>query len=449
MPRSTDPYWWEDAGRPVPSREEPLPAEVDIAVAGAGLTGLTAALTLARRGKSVLVLDAQAPGFGASSRNGGMIGGGHRLSVDDMEARYGKDTALRLLSEAHLESSAFVRKLMTDEGIDCDYVEAGRFRGLWKPTEYEAAARGLERLRKAIPLEAEMVPKTRQRDYVATDIYAGGVAYPRHGGLNPAKWVNGVLAAAIRHGAIAQGGTPVTGLGRDGAAHIVITPRGLVRAGGVLIATNGYTPAHFKALRRRIVPIPSYMVATEPLGVERIRSLLPRGSMVAESRERHCYYRPSPDGNRLVFGGRAAMFDAPEPLARAEMRRLMAQIFPGMKDVRFTHSWRGRTGFTFDFLPHVGKTGGIWHAMGYSGSGNAMAPFLGHKAALSMIGDPEGETAYSQTAFPPRWWHRGQPWFLPPADVVFRGRDIWNNLGKTVECLQEPSVADQHSRTNV
>jgi glycine/D-amino acid oxidase-like deaminating enzyme len=152
--------------------------------------------------------------------------------------------------------------------------------------------------------------------------------------------------------------------------------------------------------------------------------------MVAESRDRHCYYRPSPDGTRVVFGGRAAMLGVPNWFAEAELRRLLTQIFPQCSDVAFTHSWRGHTGFTFDFLPNVGQIDGVWHAMGYSGSGNAMAPYLGHKAALQIIGDPEGETAFSQTDFPTRWWHRGQPWFLPFADVLFRLKDVRSNIGR-------------------
>jgi len=427
MEADAAPYWWEDAGIPAAPPEEPLPADVDVAVIGAGLTGLSAARSLAKAGKSVLALDAGAPGIGASSRNGGMIGGGHRLSIDEMEARFGKGTALDLLTEAHLLSTEFAKDLIKEEQIDCDYAETGRFRGLWQASEFDAAAKGLARLQSLIPLEAEMVPKARQQDEVATDIYAGGVVFPRHGGLNPAKWVAGLLSAAQRAGALVQGGTPVTALRGEKTGYTVETDRGSVRAGQVLVATNGYTPSHIQSLKRRIVPIPSFIVATEPLGVNRVRALLPGGRMVAESRERHCYYRASPDGERLVFGGRAALFDAPASLVQSQIGGLIRQIFPDLQDVSFTHCWRGKTGFTFDYLPHVGQIDGVWHAMGYSGSGNAMAPYLGHKAAMRMIGDAAGETAFSKTGFPTRWWHRGTPWFLPFADVMFRARDALNN----------------------
>jgi glycine/D-amino acid oxidase-like deaminating enzyme len=147
--------------------------------------------------------------------------------------------------------------------------------------------------------------------------------------------------------------------------------------------------------------------------------------MIVESRERHCYYRPSPDGTRIIFGGRAAMFAAPEALAVSQMRGLLIQVFPELAGVALTHSWRGRTGFTFDSLPNVGQLNGIWHAMGYCGNGNTMAPYLGHKAALQIMAEPEGETAFARTNFPMHWWHRGT--FV---DVSFRIRDIWNNLNR-------------------
>ena len=425
---TSDPYWWEDAGRPKTPPEEPLPKQVDVLVAGAGLTGLSASLELARKGRSVLALDAMSPGEGASGRNGGMIGGGHRLSIDDLHARFGAGLAHDLLHEAHCASRDHALKVMRDECIACDYAETGRFRGLWTRAEYDSAGTEIDRLKALISVEAHMVPASEQRDEAGTELYAGGTVYPLHGGLNPAKWVGGLLDAARRAGAIVQGKTPVIGVERDGTEHLVHSSRGSVKARDVLVATNGYSGAAFPFARRRIVPIPSYIVASDPLSQDVMRSMFPKNRMVAESRERHCYFRPSPDGTRLIFGGRAAMFQVPDAFAQGELKRLIRQVFPGLGDIGFTHSWSGKTGFTFSFLPHVGQVDGIWHAMGYSGSGNAMAPWLGHKAGLLIAGDPGGRTAFQQTPFPTRAWHRGPPWFLPFADLMFRGRDVWHNL---------------------
>jgi glycine/D-amino acid oxidase-like deaminating enzyme len=425
-------YWWEDAGAPKAPAQVPLPREVDVVIVGAGFTGLSAARTIARAGKSVLALDAGAPGIGASSRNGGMFGGGHRLSIAELTSRFGAATAKGILHEAQIDATAFARSLMVEEKIDCDYRESGRFRGLWRLTEYEAAAIALKQLKALVPIEAEMIPKALQHREVATDLYVGGVAYARHGSLHPAKWVAGLLQAALRAGAMVQGDTPVIGIQPDGNAHLVKTPRGVVRCAEVLAATNGYTPSSLPHLRRRIIPVTSFMVATEILGRDRVKRLFPSGKMIVESRDRHCYYRPSPDGMRVLFGGRAAMFEAPEWLARSQMRSLLGGVFPELRSVRLTHSWRGRTGFTFDLLPNVGKLNGIWHAMGYSGNGNAMAVYLGHKVGLQILGDSAGSTAFSSTGFPIRWWHQGRPWFLPFADLTFRLKDVYNNLASKV-----------------
>lgn len=423
-----EPYWWSIAGEPTSPPKKSLPNEADIVIIGSGLTGLSAARTLSKAGKSVLALDSGAPGIGASSRNGGMVGGGQKMSPSALIARYGLETATGLMREAHIDSVAFVEDLIRSEKIDCSFTSTGRFRGFWKPIEYDRAGQDLDQMKKLFDLDAELIPQSRQHEEVSSDLYRGGVLYGRHAALNPAQWVKGIMTAAQRAGASVHGDTVVFSIERAGNKHVVNTNRGHIKCGSILVATNGYTGPVSPQLRRRIIPVPSFIVATEILGKDCVKSLIPNGRMIVESRERHCYYRPSPDGERIVFGGRAAMFDAPNLITDSDMRSLLKQVFPSLRDVNLSYSWRGRTGFTFEYLPNVGQIDGIWHAMGYSGGGNAMAPWLGHKAALNILGSPDGETAYSKTAFPTRWWHHGQPWFLPFADITFRLRDIYNRF---------------------
>lgn len=425
------PFWWDDADKLTTPAVQQIPGKADVVVIGAGHTGLSAARTLASRGRDVVVIDKEHPGFGASSRNGGMIGGGHRLSIDLLEKQFGQDIGRRMVREAHVDSYEFVERMIVDEKIDCDFRRSGRFRGFWHDQEYDRAARELEQLQSVVPVEAWMVSRGEQRREVDTDIYAGGTVFSSHGSLQPAKYVAGILAAATRAGASVYAGAPATKVERTRSGFEVITPQGKISATAVLAATNGYTDRTLQPQRRSIIPVPSFLVATEVLGQDAVKKLFPSGRMIVETRERHCYYRPSPDGQRIIFGARAAMFEAPEALVRREIKKLMTEIFPALADVQFSHSWRGRTGFTFEYLPNVGVRDGIWHAMGYSGSGNAMAPYLGHKAALQMLGDSEGETAFSHTPFSNRFWNRGYPWFLPFADVLFRFRDVQANARRS------------------
>lgn len=431
MPPSTHreiigaPFWFEDAGALKSSPQNHLPENADCVIIGGGLTGLSAARTLVKRGQHVIVLDAGSPGGGASCRNGGMVGGGHRLSWRQLSAEYGADLAQRLLHEAHLDSVSFVKQLIDEEKLACDFAECGRLRCAWTTADYDNAGRELEQLQKHLPLEAEMLPKQRQQQELATDLYAGGIVYHRHGSLNPAKFVAGLLQAASRAGATVIGNTPVTAIAEDNNALSVKTLRGRIRAGKVLIATNGYTPPCFPRLQRRVVPVPSFLCATAPLGKDAAAALIPGGKMIVETRARHCYYRLSPDGERLVFGARAAMHNTvSEKFARRQLRGLIREIFPSLEKVELSHSWRGLTGFSFDLLPNVGKQGNVWHALAYCGNGNSMAPWLGHNAALLMLGDNDNETAFFHTHFSDRRWYAGRPWFLPLATAAFRLRDL-------------------------
>lgn len=171
------------------------------------------------------------------------------------------------------------------------------------------------------------------------------------------------------------------------------------------------------------MPLSSYLIATEPLPVGTVAKLIPGGRMIVETRSRHCYYRASPDGQRIIFGGRAALGAIGPVPAAARLRKLLVQVFPSLVETRFTHSWAGRIAFPRNQMPHIGAIDGIYFALGYSGSGVALAPYLGHKVALKVLGSTDGHTAFDDVPFPTIPFHRGRPWFLPFLEIWYRVRD--------------------------
>jgi len=421
-----EPWWWEAAPRGV--YDAALPKQTDVAVVGAGFAGLSAALTLSRAGRSVLVLDAESPGYGASSRNGGMIGSGHRRGFADLSKAFGEAKARDFITEG-LRSLEFTRELIEREGIDCKLDICGRFRAAWRSQDYDTLARDAEFQVKEFGAEMSVVTRAEQSREVGTDRYHGGVIFHQHGGLHPGLFHAGLCDLAEQAGAVVAGHAAVTRLAREGDGFRLETVRGTVTARDVVIATNGYTGQVTQKLRRGLVPVSSYIVATEPLGDNRMKALIPGGRMIVETRSRHCYYRASPDGERLIFGCRAAL-RAIDPRTSAETaRKLIVDLFPTLKDVKLSHSWSGRLGMTRQQLPHVGRHDGLHVALGFNGSGVAMAPYLGHKAALKVLGDAEGRTPFEETELTAVPFYDGRPWFLPFMDLYYDMKDRMEGPG--------------------
>ncbi len=404
-----EPWWWQDAPRrhpdSQPDSQKPQispPRNCDVVIVGGGFTGLSAALTLAQAGRSVCVLEAQAPGSGASTRNGGMIGSGHKVPFAALEKKYGEPVALEAMREG-LRALEFTTNLIKTENIDCDFALTGRFRGAWRAMDYEATAREIEFLRQKIDLPAQMVSKAEQHTEVTTDRYHGGCIFHSHGGLNPAKFYDGILQNAEQAGAQVFGYSPVIDIEKNQAGFEVKTPDTKIQARDVLMATNGYTSRLAPEMFKRLIPISSYMITTEPLGRERVQALIPKMRMIVETRSRHCYYRPSPDGTRIMLGGRAALRQIDTVKSGRILRKLLVGIFPSLVDVSISHSWQGTLGFSTDHMPRIGRAGrdadGYYYAMGYSGSGVAMAPYLGWRAAHKILGTNEGKTGFDVLDF--------------------------------------------------
>jgi glycine/D-amino acid oxidase-like deaminating enzyme len=421
QPIEADPFWWEEAPRPA-LPEQPLPGTVDVVVVGSVYAGLSAALVLARAGRSVAVLERDRIGEGGSTRNGGITSGNIRIGFGAMIRRFGLERAKAVYGEGR-EARAALARFLAEEGIACHYGDVGRFTGAVRPAHYEHLAREADLLNRHLDLGAEMVPRIHQRRELGTDLYHGGMLRPDIGGLHPGLYHQGLLDRVLETGTTVHGEAPATGIRREGDGFEVASRAATVRARDVVVTTNAYTGAELPWLHRRIVPIPSQIIATEPLDPEMMDRLMPRRRMCGDTYHLSHYFRPSPDSSRILFGGRGGAGTG-DPQARhrhllADLRR----IFPELADVRITHSWWGHVGFTFDFLPKLTVHEGVHYATGFCGSGTVWAWWLGRKAALALLGEPEAASAFASDSFPTRPLYRGRPWFMPAVMSWFALRD--------------------------
>ena len=414
------PWWWE-AAEPGAETTQELPERTDVCIVGGGYAGLNCALELARSGTSCVVLDAQRIGEGASSRNGGLVTGGVKLAAADHSAQLGADRARRLSAEA-IGTLQFLDDLIRREGIDCDFARTGRFTCAWSRGHYDAMAAKAERLAELTGEPVYMVPPERQRDEIGSDHYRGGQVVEASATLHPAKYVRGLAAAAAQAGAVLVGGRRATGLTRRPGGWQVATDRGTIAAETVMVGTNAYTGRELPWFRRRVVPVASFMIATEELPPDLVRELVPKARALADSRRVLSYFRLSPDHRRVLWGGRVGTAAMDPRISARRLHAMMCKVWPQLKDARISHSWTGNVAFTFDFLPHLGSHDGIHYALGCQGNGVAMQSWLGNRAARAILRG-NSESAFADLTFPTAPLYGGNPWFLPGVLLWYRLRD--------------------------
>lgn len=415
------PYWWE-AAAPPPVTAPTLPDNVDVAIVGGGYCGLNAALELARRGASVAVLEAERIGFGASSRNGGMVSGGIKLASMNLGGSLGQARADALVSEA-MSSLPFVEDLIARENIDAEYKRSGRFLGAWSDAHFQHLQEQIPLYTRLTGMRAEALPPSRQREEIGSDYYRGGLVADAFGSLHPAKYHQGLATVTRKAGATIIDGTPVTGLVQESGGFRVATARGAFKAKHVFVATNGYTGAVTPWLRRRVIPVGSYIIATAPLDAALLKRLVPNGRMISDTKRVMAYYRLSPDGARVIFGGRASFRQISALTAAPVLHARMCEIWPDLLGTQITHAWTGNVAFTFDFVPHMGTHEGVHYALGCQGSGVAMMSYLGHQMALKLAGGANRPCAFDGLPFPTKPLYAGEPWFLPVVGWTYRMRD--------------------------
>ncbi len=419
------PFWHDQVPELSPELLEGaghLPEASDVVVIGAGYTGLSAAIATARGGRSTLVVDAGAPGHGCSSRNGGQISTSVKPSLESLAKKFGPDRA-RAIRATGAEALKWIADFVTSEGLDCDFKRAGRFHAAHTPAHYDILVRDADKMREQEGIESFSVPRQNQRSELGTDAYFGGVVYPDHCSVHPAKLHREFLRLASGAGANVIGHAAALDIERDGKGFRVHTAKGTVKAGDVIVATNGYTTGLVPWLRRRVIPIGSYIIATEELPEPVIDELFPTDRIASDSCKVVYYYRASTDRKRVVFGGRVLAAEAEAIQSAPLLYRDMCRIFPALKGFGVSHVWSGTVAYTFDELAHTGVHDGIHYALGYCGSGVSMAGFLGMRAGQKVLGLADGKTAFDGLPNPTRPLYTGKPWFLPAAVAYYRWRD--------------------------
>ena len=406
-----------------------LPMSSDVAVIGAGFTGLSAARTLARHGAKVVVLEGNTIGWGASSRNGGMVLTGMKLDVGTLSKRYGMELTCRMYADS-LASIDLVEQIVREENIACDFSRCGHLEVACKQSHFDSYARSVEVIAREFNHQLRIVPRKDLPGEIGSDTYFGGMVDETSAGVNPARYVSGLAGAALKTGAGIYENARVQEISRSSqrgsAGFDIKTSRGNIFARDVLVGTSGYTSAATPALRKKIIPIGSYIIATEPLPESLAKELSPRNRMIYDSKYFLYYYRLTPD-NRMLFGGRAAFFPETEDTIRRSaeiLRQGMVQVYPQLRDTKIAYAWGGTVDFCFDTMPHAGQLDGIHYALGYAGHGVAMATYLGAKMAEKICGG-SNEIPYAAIPFPgaPLGLYNGKPWFLPFAGAYYKVLD--------------------------
>jgi gamma-glutamylputrescine oxidase len=416
----TNPYWWDAA--PPASFPDDLPTETDVLIVGSGYCGLSAAAELARNNVDVTVVDAGDIGSGASTRSGGMVSSGQKLVIGG--AIKGVDDArMARLLEDSLASYDHLKAMITAHGLDADLAVTGRFFGAHIPADFERLRKQGVLLRKHTGVTVHEISRSEQHTISATDYYHGGIVIDEYGGLHPAKYHRALRQLAVHYGAKLRSQAAVTAIRPLGGVKEVVTGRGVIRAREVLFGTNGYGRATTPFLQRRVIPVRSYQIATEPLPADLMDELNPGRRMITDSRRELIYTRPSPDGTRILFGGRPGAFGVSETDAAPRLHRMMVRVWPQLRDVRLTHCWSGYVGMTVDKIAHMGTHADASHAVGCNGNGVALMSYLGHQSALKLLGRQNRACAFDSPAFPTHPLYHGNPWFSPIVSGWYHLRD--------------------------
>ena len=415
-------YWTEEypLGKNL-SISENLPEKVDFVIIGGGYTGLAAARVLAKDGNSVAVLEAKNIGWGASSRNGGMATPGLKQDIFKIYKKYGLEYAKEFW-KASVDAIDLLENIISKENIKCDWSRDGHIALACKQSHYDKLPEYKNWIREKLGHKKKLVPKEEIHSEIGTDFYFGGLSDEVSGGLQPAKFVNGLAQAVAELGVLLFENNYVNTIKKLGEFYEVLTSQGSIKAKKIIVATNGYTDMLIPQLKPKVFPVGSYIIVSEVLSEELQKKISPKDRMFYDSKWFINYFRLTPDG-RMLWGGRN---DLSTNLNLGESADLLMKqvriVFPELEDVAFTHTWTGKLGITFDLMPHIGEINGIHYAFGYGGHGLSIATYLGTELGLLLSGQKK-RSPFKEISHQNMFFYRKDPWFLPFAAKYYRFLD--------------------------
>ena len=388
---------WAATASPAPDYARITGAEnCDVAVIGAGFTGLSSAIHLARLGRKVIVLEAVEPGWGASGRNGGQVITGLKHNPDDLKETFGPVMGERI-AQSMGSAAELVFSLIDKYRIDCHANRSGWIQAAHGPKAYDDLVVPRCRQWQARGIDARLLDRAETARMIGSDpqAYHGGWFDPRGGTLQPLSYARGLASAAMAEGAKVCAESKVKALAREGDQWIVKLAQGDVRAQQVIVATNAYTGPLWGHLERTIIPVSSFQIATHPLDAATRQRILPGGQGVADTRRLLLYFRLDDQG-RFVMGGRSPVDDNPAKSDAVPLQAAITRIFPKLDASEIDYVWSGKVAITRDSLPHLHVLApGLIAALGCNGRGVAMCTMMG-----KIISDLASGTAPADLAFP-------------------------------------------------
>jgi len=414
-------YWMEPHPITKDYTNRQLPQKTDVLVVGSGYTGTVTALQLKKAGVDVTLIDQTKIGSEASAKNGGMALNGLSTSLYKVKKKYGQDKMVQFFQES-LESINCVEQLVEEGAIDCHFERSGYMEAAYKPAHFEGLKEDQAFLAQQLNHKTILIPREQIYDEIGSDFYHGALVDPASAGVHPAKFIAGLIRMADEAGVNLHENIEAQEIISSGPKSFVRTNRGDIEADQIVIATNGYTTNLTPWQMRRVVPVESFMIATEELPLKLTKTLIPNNRMIFDTKRFLYYFRLSPDKKRVLFGGRPKQFWK-STVEKARIMRLdMLRVFPQLEKFAIDYTWFGKVCFTVDRFPIVGERNGIHYAMGYCGHGVGMACYLGDKLA-KMILKKDGSTVFAENKTIPIPLYTGKPWFLPIAHSYFRLMD--------------------------